>query len=318
MRIILGALLALTVIISFATATFDGSGGPRIKEERELTYCNCDEVSCSSMSYSYDGEGSSFIPTHGFCYYKCCMGSIDVEGTVSSGKNSGSKPKSKPKPKPKHSSKSKPKPKPKPKPKAKPHPDHEMSYSYTPAPTPLETIIVPDKCRCKKDFSDQMCAWCVNGSDKCVDESCIDKCCVIKECKCDLYTVDVCNSCADGDSCPDEECAKACCTGDDYSSNSNSGSSAVPKEANVTDAPEVSTGTEATSPAKQESPTMASVSSQSISSTGSFQSIPTALIYSLVAFLAGAVLMGIVISLRSSNDNGDRTVPLNSEYVWSG
>lgn len=78
MRIILGALLALTVIISFAAATSDGSGGPRINEERELTYCNCDKVSCSSMSYSYsyDGEGSSFIPTHGFCYDKCCMGSI--------------------------------------------------------------------------------------------------------------------------------------------------------------------------------------------------------------------------------------------------
>jgi len=59
------------------------------------------------------------------------------------------------------------------------HKKSTKHYSYTPAPTPLETIIVPDKCRCKKDFSAEMCDWCINGSDKCIDESCIDKCCVI-------------------------------------------------------------------------------------------------------------------------------------------
>jgi hypothetical protein len=67
MRIILGALLAITAISSFATAASENAGGLRSQDDRELTYCNCNEVSCSSVN---------FKPIDGYCYDVCCMGNM--------------------------------------------------------------------------------------------------------------------------------------------------------------------------------------------------------------------------------------------------
>ncbi len=216
------------------------------------------------------------------------------------------KPKPKPKPKGKSkSSKSKPKPKPKPKPKSKSHGHVHHSYIYyTPAPTPLETItvIIPERCHCKRDFSDQMCAWCINGSDKCIDPACIDKCCYIKECKCDIYDQYVCEWCDKGSSkCPDQECASACCP---YAGG---GDSAKPKEtgSNATEVtnPDNTTANTTAAPgvldqpaAQEQAPTMATVSSYSLSST--IQNMPASFTYSFFAVLVGAALAGVVLSLR--------------------
>jgi hypothetical protein len=120
----------------------------------------------------------------------------------SKGSKSKVKPKSKSKPK---SSKAMVKPKAKPKPKPN---NLSMSYSmnYSYSQHPIE-------CRCKVDFSDEMCGWCFAGDDKCINVSCLDKCCTVKECKCDDHVADVCKRCAEeGKECPDKECADKCCS----------------------------------------------------------------------------------------------------------
>jgi hypothetical protein len=140
-----------------------------------------------------------------------------------------------------------------------------------------------------------MCAWCINGSDKCIDFACIDKCCIVKECKCDKYTSEVCKLCEKGsDDCPDYDCAAACCVYE------GEGDSAVPKDTGnttTTEVPPPDNSTEISQPSAQEqAPTMSTVSTYSISST--VQSMPASFTYSFFAVLVGAALAGVVLSLR--------------------
>lgn len=332
--ITLGVLLAVLTLSNFVTAEVGVSDSisfnahRQLPEDRELTSCDCTHFYCDSLSYKYHG----YSDYHNKCYSTCCVGkcflfyrsrsfpflyiltlrylfwieklkfvSAEIEhaSKSKSSKGNGGKSKSSSKTSSKSSSKSKPKPKPKPKPHPHTHVyNDEGSYPYyTPAPTPLETILVPERCRCKLDFSDQMCAWCINGSDKCIDFACIDKCCIIKECKCDKYTSEICKLCDKGSSeCPDVDCAAACCVYE------GEGESAVPKDtgnSTVSEVPPPDNSTEVLQPSTQEqAPTMSTVSTYSISST--VQSMPASFTYSFFAVLFGAALAGIVLSLRVS------------------